>query len=657
MLDLVKIKQMTEDGFSARKIAEILKYNFLETQSAIKDNNFNSLREDFFETQIPRIIALYKAGVSAKQLGKKFSIDKRRIQKWAKEEGILRDKNESHRIHFFNEHIFDTIDTEEKAYWLGFLYADVYNGAEYGSVSLGLKLTDIGHIKKFCEFIGYDINLIRARIDKEGHKSARLTINSIYLCDRLTKLGCMQGKSLILKRPDWLYKDLIRHFIRGYFDGDGSITCRKNGEWKCSFAGTKDICEWIQFFYKNNYNIEIPYYYISKTNNDSYEAESNGNIKVFYILDILYKNSTIFLQRKYDLFLKLKERNIIIHPKLFNSIFVGFSDNLKIGENTITNKYIDIISIEERKQLVLPILEQFTKLGFIYPNDPSVVKTEYQKICNYKPDLQNDTLDNMIRTGTYVCKFFCHSFFHARTRDDKSIFEAFNDLMLLEQAIRVKLGLTEKNKSANCSMQTIISEIKESRLAAQISIFKPTIAKYMYMKYSAEGDVVGDYSCGFGGRLLGAMACGRKYIGTDPLTIPELENMVKFFDFKNCVLINSGSESYRGRENSVDLYWSSPPYFDQEIYSDSLNQAYSKGENYFYNIYWRNTLENIRFMLKPEKWFGVNVSLKHYKMVEIAKEYFGDIKETINLRSVRSHFVNKKEKYEHIYMFRNNKGN
>ncbi len=60
-------------------------------------------------------------------------------------------------------------------------------------------------------------------------------------------------------------------------------------------------------------------------------------------------------------------------------------------------------------------------------------------------------------------------------------------------------------------------------------------------------------------------------------------------------------------------------------------------------------------MLKPGKWFGVNVNEKNYKMVEIASSYFGDVKETVCLVSQRFHFAGNKIKKEYIYMFKNNK--
>jgi hypothetical protein len=187
-------------------------------------------------------------------------------------------------------------------------------------------------------------------------------------------------------------------------------------------------------------------------------------------------------------------------------------------------------------------------------------------------------------------------------------------------------------------------------------MFKPVVAKYVCTKYSEFGDVVGDYSCGFGGRMLGAASCGRKYVGTDPLTVPELNKMASFFDLKDITLHHLGSENYKGPENSVDLYWSSPPYYDQELYSDDETQAYNNGEDYFYNVYWDNTLKNIKYMLKPGKWFGLNV--KNYpKMLSMAKKHFGEEQEKIGLRTIRSHLTKQAgtEKYEYIYMFLNNK--
>jgi hypothetical protein len=111
-----------------------------------------------------------------------------------------------------------------------------------------------------------------------------------------------------------------------------------------------------------------------------------------------------------------------------------------------------------------------------------------------------------------------------------------------------------------------------------------------------------------------------------------------------------------GDKDSIDFSYSSPPYFLQEYYTSDLSQAYNMGEEYFYNVYWNKTLNNVRYMLKPGKWFGLNVK-NTPKMLEMAIDKFGPVVEQINLRTIRGH-LNKKagiEKTEYVYMFKNDK--
>lgn len=52
--------------------------------------------------------------------------------------------------------IFENIDTEEKAYWLGFLYADGCVGSKESKVELSLAEKDLRHMEKFRSFIGIE---------------------------------------------------------------------------------------------------------------------------------------------------------------------------------------------------------------------------------------------------------------------------------------------------------------------------------------------------------------------------------------------------------------------------------------------------------------------------------------------------------------------
>lgn len=147
------------------------------------------------------------------------------------------------------EDFFDNIDTEEKAYVLGLLYADGNNNEERNSISLGLKETDKEILEKITALIQptkplqyVDVSCSRK---KEGFENSqnqcRMVIASKHISHRLVKLGCGKAKTHILTFPtkEQVPSHLIRHFIRGYFDGDGSISGDRQKLF--SFEGTIDF--------------------------------------------------------------------------------------------------------------------------------------------------------------------------------------------------------------------------------------------------------------------------------------------------------------------------------------------------------------------------------------------------------------------------------
>ena len=342
-----------------------------------------------------------------------------------------------------------------------------------------------------------------------------------------------------------------------------------------------------------------------------------------------------------------------------------FDELIEINGQKLTKKYIQTLSMQERLDLIDPIFDLLRINGFMYPDwSEEKLRKSYQSLLDYQPDLNKIDQFNNSSCATDICKYFCHSFYSVTEKGKPTILEVFDDDVKLKKIIKNRLGCDwlesdgkgpGVNESFNLSFKMCIFQAARSmRLVPSISLFKPIIFKYIAMKYSEPGDTIFDYSCGFGGRLLGAASCGRKYIGTDPLTVPELEEMAKFFKLKDYKLIKSGSENYRGDENSIDLSVSSPPYLFQEWYSDDQSQACANGDDYFYNIYWKQTLENVKFMLKPNKWFGLNVK-NVPRMLTMAEEVFGPVVEKVNLLTVRSH-LNKTAgvlKDEYIYMFKN----
>ena len=335
-----------------------------------------------------------------------------------------------------------------------------------------------------------------------------------------------------------------------------------------------------------------------------------------------------------------------------------FDDVIEIGGIKLTAKYIESLSLDEREKLIDPIFKYFRNIGFTYPDDINKVKQSYKSLCLHLPDLSIKELYNNASLATDVCKYFCHTFYYV-TDDSRSrnMVELFNDDSILKRVIDNRLGRKwgdATNQSFNFSPKMIIQGMRSMHLVGMVSIFKPGIAKYIYMKYSNEGDTVYDYSAGFCGRILGATSCNRKYIGVDPLTTDDINNAIKELELNNCEIHKTGSEDFCLEENSVDLCFSSPPYYNQEYYSKEDTQAYNKGEEYFFNVYWKKTLENCKYMLKPGKKFILNVK-NQPKMLDMAKEMF-TLEDEILLKTTRSH-LNKKNlsaiKYESIYIFGN----
>lgn len=258
---------------------------------------------------------LYAQGKSLRTISQELNINRKSLSKKFKEDGIIiRDPNKNSvskakRIHALNDSIFEIIDTEEKAYWLGFLYADGYININHG-VELCLAECDYEHLVKFQSFMECD-NDITYRPDT---KSYRISIYSKKVAQDLINLGCFQAKSLILNFPtsEQVPEELIHHFMRGYFDGDGSIaTSAPNRgtrrQLRFSILGTNAFLDGYDKRILNVLKRTTP----NKRGRDgeTYHIQYSGNKQVGIIFDYLYNNSTIYLDRKYTKFIAVLGTN------------------------------------------------------------------------------------------------------------------------------------------------------------------------------------------------------------------------------------------------------------------------------------------------------------------------------------------------------------
>lgn len=128
----------------------------------------------------------------------------------------------------------------EMAYILGLFFSDGNVSSNKQQISVHLNSNDHYFLEKVNKIIGSN-----RPVGNYSH-SSYLRIDSKILANDLVKLGCIPRKSKSLRFPD-IENEFLPHFVRGYFDGDGSIHFNKPNTIKVSFVGTKEFLKVMQF--------------------------------------------------------------------------------------------------------------------------------------------------------------------------------------------------------------------------------------------------------------------------------------------------------------------------------------------------------------------------------------------------------------------------
>lgn len=321
--DLQEIESAIKDGISSYKLAE--KYNVHpETIYYHFENLIKNTKEELKVKRNLRILQLFKENPNILAISKATGYCQSLISKIIKENGLTPTLINQHSLlHKKDENFFKIINTEEKAYFLGLLYADgcvhIKSHPKRSSsikyvVSIGLKQPDKYILQKFSDLIfnKEKLSTYEYKRNKDFEPEVRLTIYSKKICEDLIKLGCIPRKSLILKFPteEQVPGRLISHFIRGYFDGDGSISINtKNPN---SIKGIVSICSSTEFIESlklilSKLEIQSNTSYSQRSDWGALQFASKNSINKFF--DFLYQDATVFLKRKYDKFVEYRIKN------------------------------------------------------------------------------------------------------------------------------------------------------------------------------------------------------------------------------------------------------------------------------------------------------------------------------------------------------------
>lgn len=211
--------------------------------------------------------------------------------------------SEAGRIYSLDETYFEKIDTEEKAYILGFIFADGYNQSQRSQIRITLNKKDVNILEKFNICLNHNKPILYLR----NNEYVDLTINSVKISQDLEKLGCMQNKTFKLKFPteEQVPKELQRHFIRGYVDGDGCLSIRPRKDrpsktYQFHVVGRLEFMRNIQDILVKECKVNKIKIYKTK---NIYMLIYSGKQNFIKITNYLYCNSKIYLNRKYNLYL------------------------------------------------------------------------------------------------------------------------------------------------------------------------------------------------------------------------------------------------------------------------------------------------------------------------------------------------------------------
>jgi len=298
-MDLDKYNKAIKDyeiGLTLRKAAEKNNVHRYTLSNMIKDKGLFRCQEDKYKKAHQYYV---ENNTTVTEIAKIFKLHKATFSKYLKKQGI----NAKYKYNY-DRRYFQNINTEEKAYWVGFLAADGWVSCR--EVIIHLSLKDKSHLDKFSNIFGVPCKQGES-FDKRTKKIYKYCRTGLYgkeLCIDLKNLGMDGNKSESLTGDilNRIPKESLHHFIRGYFDGDGCVRFSlidNRKEFAVDIAGTQDFLTALKkhmIYSLNLSNVQI------RKDKGVFRLAWGGNLQVRRIKEYLYQDSTIYLERKKEKF-------------------------------------------------------------------------------------------------------------------------------------------------------------------------------------------------------------------------------------------------------------------------------------------------------------------------------------------------------------------
>lgn len=286
-------------GYSILKISKTFNISYKKIKNILLKNGIKIVggRKNIIKDNGTEIIDKYLNGESIRKLSKEYSLCIERIKDFLIKSGVFIE-NRSYRFvnKKLNENYFSKIDTEDKAYFLGLILTD--GTVDDKGTRIYLHKRDKYILEIFSEKIGIE------KIYKDDDTFG-VEIYSKKIVSDLKQYGVIKNKTYLLKRIPFenIPQKYLNHFLRGIFDGDGCISYSE--KWKYRIY----ISEYNYSLVEQIRNVIDDI--INKENHNKIQKSScwfcfwNKKEDMIKILNYFYKDSTIYLKRKHDRYLKL----------------------------------------------------------------------------------------------------------------------------------------------------------------------------------------------------------------------------------------------------------------------------------------------------------------------------------------------------------------
>lgn len=318
----------------------------------------------------------------------------------------------------------------------------------------------------------------------------------------------------------------------------------------------------------------------------------------------------------------------------------GYEDVMDFLQSVTKERYKSATD-EERVALLKSVYDIYRERDIFpitYFNEEGI-RGEIQKGIDYEAKI----VDDVVGCGPGICTALCnfmmpnlydaynqHSCYGSSEMDKESGNRKFHNEWYLNKVLVYAISC-----AGDATPKNVMAGIRQ--VGTLPSNFRPMNAKSLYEKYCPVGGIIHDSSCGFGGRLTGALTSKNNYsyVGTEPNTetIKNLNRLGKAIESvtgrsNSFKIIPMGSEDFRGNECIFDFGFTSPPYFDLEVYSDEPTQCYNRYPNIYewLEMFVKKTIENEFYMLKHDRYYAVNIADFEYSnrlmnYVDIWKDY------------------------------------